>query len=251
MALIFIQYAFFLSFFLLFQEKAVRDLLSILSQDTQSFPHRAAVKVFIMWLKSPPCCPALEESLSSVLLLGGNNFDWEVKVHTLELADVLMDRSLNRCPCHFPNISTSSAGTCVTHTLTKLKDFGLFEFLFKSLFDCDRPVSEKSCSLLLKFRTFMSDVSTADHDVHTLKISKDGWSEEMRHRIQESRELPSVKNESLEEMNLWQVIESLDLGKMQHTLSQSSDHVINSPQSLMEDILFMTKQSEENIVDCY
>ncbi|MCI4393571.1 hypothetical protein PGIGA_G00158990 [Pangasianodon gigas] len=59
------------------QEKAVTHLLSILSQDTQSFPHRAAVKVFTAWLKSPHCCTALEQSLSSVLLLGGEDFDWE------------------------------------------------------------------------------------------------------------------------------------------------------------------------------
>ncbi|KAK3530183.1 hypothetical protein QTP86_017766, partial [Hemibagrus guttatus] len=58
------------------QEKAVTHLLSILSQDTQSFPHRAAVKVFTTWLKSPQCCTSLEQSVSSVLLLGGNDIDW-------------------------------------------------------------------------------------------------------------------------------------------------------------------------------
>lgn len=260
--------SFLLSFF--FKEKAVTHLLSILSQDTQSFPHRAAVKVFIAWLKSPLCCTALEQSISSVLLLGGNDFDWEVKVHTLELADVLMDKSLNHCPCHIQKICRGSASACIMQALTKLKDLGVFEFLFKCLFDCDRPVSQKACSLLLKLRTFMREIITADHKDLTLEICKYSWSEEMLHRYHKNREaieLNCVKDgdktscrqidseDSLsgspKETDLCQILEVLDLEKMQHTLSLSSDHVINSPQSLMEDILFMTGEREENIADCY
>lgn len=240
-------------------------LLSVLSEDTLSFPRRAAVKVFITWLKRPCCCTALEESISSVLLLAGNDFDWEVKVHALELADVLMDRSLNHCPCHFPKIYSSTESTCIMHALTELEDFGVFGFLFKCLFDCDRPVSEKACSLLLKFRTFLRDITSANHEVLTLRMCEYSWGEEMLHRYHKNREdleLASVtngdeasrsqtRNESPKEMNMCQILELLDLGKMQLTLSQSSDHVINSPQSLMEDILFMTRQSEDNVVDCY
>ncbi|XP_060754598.1 BRCA1-associated ATM activator 1 [Neoarius graeffei] len=228
------------------QEKAVTHLLSLLSEDTQSFPHRAVVKVFIAWLKSPLCCPALEQSISSVLLLGGNDFDWEVKVHTLELAEVLLDKSLNRCP----------------KALTKLKGLGVFEFLLKCLFDCDRPVSQKACSLLLKLRTFTREITPADHKVLTLEIRKYSWSEEMLHRclkIREAIELNCVKDgdeTSCRQIDgsppdLCRILELLDLEKMQHTLSLSSDHVINSPQSLMEDILFMTREREENIADCY
>ncbi|XP_053085818.1 BRCA1-associated ATM activator 1 isoform X2 [Pangasianodon hypophthalmus] len=252
------------------QEKAVTHLLSILSQDTQSFPHRAAVKVFTAWLKSPHCCTALEQSLSSVLLLAGNDFDWEVKVHTLELADVLMDKSLDHCPCHFQKIYRSSESTCLMQALTKLKDLGVFEFLFKCLFDCDRTVCQKACSLLLKLRTFMKEIATVDHKVLRLEICKYSWNEEILHRYHKNREaieLNCVKNgdkvscrqmdseDSLDvspkEMDLCQILELLDLEKMQHTLSLSSDHVINSPKSLMEDILFMTRESEKNIADCY
>lgn len=244
--------------------------LSILSQDTQSFPHRAAMKVFITWLKSPYCCTALEQSISSVLLLGGNNFDWEVKIHTLDLADVLMDRSLNHCPSHLQEICRSSESTPKLQSLTKLKDLGVYDFLFKCLFDCDRPVSQKACSLLLKLRTFMRESTIANHKVFTLETCNYSWSEEMLHRYHKNREaveLISVKNgdkascrqmdsgDSLsgspKVMDLFQILELLDLESMEHTLSLSSDHVINSPQSLMEDILFMTRESEENIVDCY
>lgn len=236
-------------------------LLSLLSEDTQSFPHRAVVKVFIAWLKSPLCCPALEQSISSVLLLGGNDFDWEVKVHTLELAEVLLDKSLNRCPRHI-QICRGSASACIMQALTKLKGLGVFEFLLKCLFDCDRPVSQKACSLLLKLRTFTREITPADHKVLTLEIRKYSWSEEMLHRchkIREAIELNCLKDgdeTSCRQIDgsppdLCRILELLDLEKMQHTLSLSSDHVINSPQSLMEDILFMTREREENIADCY
>ncbi|KAI5629603.1 BRCA1-associated ATM activator 1 [Silurus asotus] len=252
------------------QEKAVTQLLSILSQDTQSFPHRAAVKVFIKWLKSPHFYTALEQSISSVLLVVGNDFDWEVKVYTLELADVLMDKSLNHCPCHNQKIYRRSESACVMQALIKLKNLGVFEFLFKCLFDCDRPVSQKACSLLLKLRTFMRDFSIEDHRDLTTEIWKYNWNEEMLHtylKNQESLELNYVENRDTAScrqmgnhdfangfpkvMNLCQILELLDLEKMQHTLSLSSDHVINSPQSLMEDILFMASESDENIADCY
>ncbi|XP_027012118.2 BRCA1-associated ATM activator 1 isoform X1 [Tachysurus fulvidraco] len=252
------------------QEKAVTHLLRILSQDTQSFPHRAAVKVFIAWLKSPYCCTALEQSISTVLLIAGNDIDWEVKVLTVELADSLMDKSLNHCPCHFQKICKSSENTCIMHALSKLKDLGLFDFLFKCIFDCDRPVSQKACSLLLKLRTFLREITTADHKVLTLDICKYSWNEEMLKKYQKNQEvieLHCVRNgaksscrkidnaESLDQasadLDLCQILELLDLEIMQHTLSLSSDHVINSPQSLMEDILFMTRESEDNVADCY
>lgn len=240
-------------------------LLDILSEDTKSFPHRAAVKVFITWLKSPHCCTALEQSISSVLLLVGDDFDWEVKIHTLELTDVLMDKSLNHCPCHFQKINRSSDSACIMHALTKLKDLGVFEFLLKCFFDCDRPVSQKACSLLLKLRTFMSEINATNHKVLTLEICKYSWCEEMLnryHKNQEAVELICLKNGdkpsfrqmvsgSPKEMDLHQILELLDLEKMQHALSQSSDYMINSPQSLMQDILLMTRESEENIADCY
>lgn len=206
------------------------------------------------------------QSINSVLLLGGNDSDWEVKVYTLELADVLMDKSLNHCPCHFQNICRISESTCIVQGLTQLKDLGVFEFLCKCLVDCDRPVSQKACSLLLKLRTFIREIAAANHKVLALEICKYSWDEEILHRYhknQESLEFICVKNEdktscrqmdnkdSLKKMDLCQILELLDLEKMQHTLSLSSDHIINSPQSLMEDILFLTGESEENIADCY
>ncbi|KAM9454802.1 integrator complex assembly factor BRAT1 isoform 2-T2 [Clarias gariepinus] len=247
------------------QEKAATHLLSILSQDTQSFPHRAVIKVFITWIRSPHCAIAVEQSISSVLLLGGNDFDWEVKVHTLELADVLIDKFLICCHFDFNNICKSSGSTCIVQALTKLKDVGIFELLFKCLFDCDRPVSLKACLLLLKLRPFMREITTDGNKELTLEICKYSWNNEILNRCNENRKVfelsrdassckQSISQDSLcgsPKVDLCQIFEFLDLENMQHTLSRSSDHVINSPHSLMEDILLMTRESEENMVDCY
>ncbi|TSK17771.1 BRCA1-associated ATM activator 1 [Bagarius yarrelli] len=241
------------------QEKAVTHLLSVLSQETQSFPRRAALKVCITWLKSPHCCTALEQSISAVLLLGGKDFDWEVKVHTLELADALMDKSLGPCPCHFQKSLKNSESPCIMHTLTKLKDLGVLDFLFKCILDCDRPVSQKACSLMLKLRTLTRGITTADCTVPTVDICKYHWNEEMlqrsckHHDKVQAGQVDGADSHAgaPKMMDLCQVLEILDLENMQHDLSLSSDHVINSPQSLMEDILFMSRESEDNVADCY
>lgn len=236
---------------------------AILSQDTEGFPRRAVVKAFTSWLKGPHPLPTLDQSLSSVLSLGGNDFDWEVKIHTLELADVLMERTLTCCP-YAVQISSTQEATRSTQALCKLKDFRLLDLLLNSLFDCDRPVCEKACSLLLKLRTLAVDF---DRSCVVLAIYGNRWGDEVRSRylnrtetqgslcvmngVKESREKMHSDLLNIREISLADVLQLLDLDCMQRTLTLSSDHVVNSPRSLMEDILSSVQQTEENIVDCY
>ncbi|KAA0722519.1 BRCA1-associated ATM activator 1 [Triplophysa tibetana] len=227
-------------------EEILSRMMAILSQDTEGFPRRAVVKAFTSWLKGPHPLPALDQSLSSVLSSGGNDFDWEVKIHTLELADVLMEKTLTCCP-YAVQISSSPDETHLTQALRKLKDLGLLDLLLNSLFDCDRPVCEKACSLLLKLRTLAVDIDRCDV---VLDVCGNRWGDEVGSRylnkLQAERNLLSIKDISLPD-----VVRLLDLDSMQRTLTLSSDHVVNSPRSLMEDILLSVQQTEENIVDCY
>ncbi|KAI4886136.1 hypothetical protein NFI96_015286 [Prochilodus magdalenae] len=243
------------------QEEAVTHLLTILTEDTDSFPRRAVVKAFKSWLKNPLTVTVLDHTLCSVLSLGSNDFDWEVKVHTLELADMLMNSSLNFCP-YTVNTFQSSDRMCISQGLNRLMDLGLFDLLLKCLFECDRPVSEEACALLIKLRTFTREMYTAGHNDLTLEISRYSWGKEILqryHKKQQAEESNCVKNEAQvsycpdwpKKMGLLKVLELLDLEEMQLILSLSSDHVMNSPQSVMEDILFAADQSEENVVDCY
>ncbi|XP_017573237.1 BRCA1-associated ATM activator 1 [Pygocentrus nattereri] len=240
------------------QEEAVKHLLTILTEDTDSFPRRAVMKVFTSWLKSTLVFTALDHTLSSVLSLGSSDFDWEVKVHTLELADVLMDSLLNCCPYSIHTFQSSDR-TGIKQALNELMVLGLFDLLLKCLFECDRPVSEKACALLLKLQTFMRETFSAGHSDLTLEISGCSWSEEMLQRCykkQQGNESNCMKNgdqvpDLPKKVGLFELLELLDLEDMQYISSLSSDHVINSPQSIMEDILFAAQQSEENVVDCY
>ncbi|KAK7166618.1 hypothetical protein R3I93_006389 [Phoxinus phoxinus] len=122
-------------------EEALKQMMTILSQDTEGFPRRAVVKAFTSWLKGSHLVTAVHPFLSSVLSLGCNDFDWEVKMHTLELAEVLMEKTLTCCPYAVQNFGSSEKE--LMQALSKLKEFGLFDLLFNSLFDCDRPVCAK------------------------------------------------------------------------------------------------------------
>ncbi|XP_073722259.1 integrator complex assembly factor BRAT1 isoform X3 [Misgurnus anguillicaudatus] len=236
-------------------EEVFIQMMAILSQDTEGFPRRAVIKAFTSWVKGPHPLPALDQSLSSVLSLGGNDFDWEVKMHTLELAEVLMEKTLTCCPYAVEIFSLPEA-------LRKLKDIGLLDLLLNSLFDCDRPVCEKACRLLLKLRTVASDGSALVLDVYGNR-----WGDEVQSRylnkpqadgtqcvingVKESCERTDCDPLSIKEISLTKTLQFLDLDRMQRTLTLSSDHVVNSPRSLMEDILSSVQQTEDNIVDCY
>eukprot|EP00063_Salmo_salar_P065023 XP_014039858.1 PREDICTED: BRCA1-associated ATM activator 1-like [Salmo salar] len=77
------------------QEQTLGQLLHILSQDSEGFPRRAVVQFFINWLKThPSSSSSSSSSLRSVLSLGSTDLDWEVKVHTLELVELLMEETL-------------------------------------------------------------------------------------------------------------------------------------------------------------
>ncbi|XP_048053219.1 BRCA1-associated ATM activator 1 isoform X1 [Megalobrama amblycephala] len=246
-------------------EEALKQMMTILSQDTEGFPRRAVVKAFTSWLKGSHLVTAVHPSLSSVLSLGGNDFDWEVKMHTLELAEVLMEKTLTCCPYAVQNFG-SSEKTHLTQALSKLKEFGLFDLLFNCLFDCDRPVCEKACALLLKLRTLISECTDFDYAL-VLNVNGNRWGDEVQSRYlnkQQAKGSVCVTNgvtasdertdsdlHCIKDISLPMILHILDLDDMQRTLKLSSDHVVNSARSLMEDILSAAQQSEENTVDCY
>ncbi|XP_073698827.1 integrator complex assembly factor BRAT1 [Garra rufa] len=233
-------------------EEALVQMMSILSQDTEGFPRRAVVKVFTSWLKGSHPERVLDSSLSSVLSLGGNDFDWEVKMHTLELAEVLMEKTLTSCPYAIQNFG-SSKEMHFTQALSRLKDYGLFDLLLNSLFDCDRPVCEKACALLVKLRTLTAETADMNHSTFVLNVCGNRWGDEVERRYinKASDERTDSGPNCIKDFSLPKILQILDLDDMKKMLTLSSDHVVNSPRSLMEDILSAAQQCEENIVDCY
>uniref|UniRef100_A0A3Q3IS08 BRCA1-associated ATM activator 1 n=1 Tax=Monopterus albus TaxID=43700 RepID=A0A3Q3IS08_MONAL len=266
-------------------------LLEILSQDTEGFARRAVIQFFITWFlscssHSPPSSSTsssssslLMNSVHSILSLGSTDLDWEVKVHTLELAELLLDEAF-------------SGHRDLVSALSGLVELGVISVLLSGLFDCDRPVGLKACQLLITLRETVCPLSLEALDATTAmatvaRVSCElpgwGWGQEIRKIVRMkkndranemavtgadevcSKEHNEAGEHSVSEggesvcVGVCEVLRSLGLDERLGVLTQSSDHVHNSPLSLLQDILTAsaahahpdTQPGQEVIVDCY
>lgn len=307
------------------QTEIVTRLLEILSQDTEGFARRAVVKFFIAWFSShtshtPPSSPAspscslLMQSVRSVLSRGCADLDWEVKVHTLELAELLLDKAFlghgsytkgsdaRPAQPHAYAVMPDRAYTLHTHGDTRAQDAesdlvdvlkslveqGVISALLSGLVDCDRPVALKACRLLITLRVTVCPASQGDPDVSdatatvarvSCELPRAGWAQEIRKILgvrteaNAERDLNALNATSFEDhseegasavshcerVSVREALGSLGLDDRLEILSRSSDHVHNSPLSLLQDILTAstshthsnTQPGQEVIVDCY
>ncbi|KAM7419582.1 hypothetical protein PAMA_016607 [Pampus argenteus] len=202
------------------QTEIVSRLLEILSEDTEGFARRAVVQYFIAWFSSrsshtPPSSSLLMTSVRSVLSLGSIDLDWEVKVHTLQLAELLLDeaftghqgyrKSSDADHVALHPYATMSDQTYTLHThslrqthtegsdsaaaLNNLVEQGVFSALLSGLVDCDRPVALKACRLLITLRETVCplllgapDASAAMATVTRVscELPGRGWGQEIR-----------------------------------------------------------------------
>ncbi|XP_037830668.1 BRCA1-associated ATM activator 1 isoform X2 [Kryptolebias marmoratus] len=274
------------------EAEIVTRLLEILSQDTQGFSRRAVIRFFVAWISScssPSSCSLLTQSIPSILSRGSADLDWEVKVHTLELAELLLDRASEsrRHPYAVTPDRTSTHARAVesdpVSMLNSLVDQGVFSALLSGLVDCDRPVGLKACQLLIRLRDTVCPLLLGDQDVSDALVSGSrascelpgcGWAREVRRilgtataprnvhgadglgpedRGEEEEEEPAVR------VGVCDALRRLRLDERLAVLAQSSDHVHNSPLSLLQDILTVSRTKthldsqlgQEVIVDCY
>lgn len=252
-------------------------------------------------------------SVRSVLSLGSADLDWEVKVHTLELARLLLDealsgqrgyrKSLDTHPAllHPYAVVSDQAYTLHTHSeavetdlaavLNTLVELGVISALLSGLVDCDRPVALKACQLLITLRDTACPLSLGALDataaIATLarvscELPSWGWGQEIKKILEmkrsdwpngvsvaAQRSFSSVDDDDTEEVgtkgahsvcvSVCKVLRSLGLDERLHVLTQSSDHIHNSPLSLLQDLLTAsaacahtdTQPGQEVIVDCY
>ncbi|XP_040892235.1 BRCA1-associated ATM activator 1 [Toxotes jaculatrix] len=312
------------------QTDIVSRLLEILSQDTEGFARRAAVRYFIAWFSSRPshtsASPSFDllmSSVGSVLSMGSADLDWEVKVHTLELAELLLDEAFSghrayrkggdthHGPVHPYWVVSDRTYTPHTHTgthtegvdsdladvLDNLVKQGVISALLSGLADCDRPVGLKACQLLITLRETVCSPSLEALDATSAmatvaRVSCElpgwGWGREIRKilgmkkcdrakeadiaaqghfngaDVADSEHCGEVGMEGVGDgedsvcVGVCEVLRSLGLDAKLDILIQSSDHVHNSPLSLLQDILTGsaaltqdTQPGEEVIVDCY
>lgn len=255
-------------------------LLEILSQDTEGFSRRAVVRYFISWFSS---CPSLSSSPSllsqcvpTVLFRGSTDLDWEVKVSTLELAELLLDKAFAAHPSYAKNSGTKPAldhpyGAVLEQAvgpliptgaftenveadlvgaLSGVVEVGLLSALLGGLVDCDRPVALKACQLLLRLRGTLCPLSGGLLDTVSCQLPDRSWGKEISkilsaEKLEEARMMgnvdgagdPGDHGDTGGSVSVCEVLASLGLDEKLDILSQSSDHVHNSALSLLQDIL--------------
>ncbi|CAK6971780.1 BRCA1-associated ATM activator 1 [Scomber scombrus] len=196
------------------ETEIVNRLLEILSEDTEGFARRAVVQYFIAWFSSRsshkhPSSSLLMNSVHSVISKGSVDLDWEVKVHTLQLAELLLDETFSGhqgykkgsdtdpASLHPYGVVSDQAYTLHTHNLQRtnmegsdsagalsnLVEQGVFSALLSGLVDCDRPVGLKACRLLITVRETVCPLpldATAAMATVTCELPGWGWGQEIR-----------------------------------------------------------------------
>ncbi|XP_039216511.1 BRCA1-associated ATM activator 1 isoform X2 [Crotalus tigris] len=231
-------------------------LLDILSSDSEGFPRRAVIGVFLDWLKEghPEASAAPADLVSRALQAVEGDLDWEVRMSTLELVGLFIAQMFEQLG--LGGSSTSAASflakppASLPDVLRLFSQMGMFGFLFRALQDCDRPVALKACQVLLDLKSSLCR--------HRSKRSPSGDPAGLK---EVPTEMPSsllslTAGEAAEKggqdpERLRLILESMDLEGLQRTLDVSSDYLERSPQSLLQDILSTAGNTEENKVDCY
>ncbi|XP_010343648.2 integrator complex assembly factor BRAT1 isoform X4 [Saimiri boliviensis] len=231
------------------RQSLLRELLRILSTDSEGFPRRAVMQVFTEWLRDGHADVArdTEQFVATVLQLASQDLDWEVRVQGLELALVFLGQTLGPPRTHCPYavaLPEAAPARPLTEALRALCHVRLFDFAFRALFDCDRPVAQKSCDLLLFLRDKIASYNSlgeANPNTNSVEVSPwRRWAGEQT-QPQEDQEPEAVLA----------MLRSLDLEGLQSTLAESSDHVEKSPQSLLQDMLATGGFLQGDEADCY
>nr|XP_008116927.1 PREDICTED: BRCA1-associated ATM activator 1 isoform X2 [Anolis carolinensis] len=236
-------------------------LLQILTTDTEGFPRRAVIGVFIDWLREghPDVLAAPEPFVSDVIQAVSRDLDWEVKVSGLELAEAFAAQTFARfglaeCPYTTDCLPSSSTPSHLPELMQIFSRVKLFEFLFRALQDCDRPVALKACRVLLAMKPKICKDSCLEPEKR-FEPNERTQPEELPGDASPSALINTI-GESCEKFLrdpecLPTVLKSMDLEALERSLDLSSDHLEQSPQSLLQDILSASGNVEENEADCY
>ncbi|XP_010155161.1 PREDICTED: BRCA1-associated ATM activator 1, partial [Eurypyga helias] len=244
------------------KENTVAKLQEILSMDPEAFPRRAVISIFTKWLRQG-CVGQLEDTeqfVSRVIQTVEHDLDWEVRLGGLELVQLFCRQTacqlgFPRCP-YAPVPSSVTSAVHHNEALQILCRAKLFSFLFRSLCDCDKPVGQRACDILLALRSdFCSDSTPKDSQGMGDLPAGHGiaWLQRTLRQGSLAQNFPTDGNgvdfQDPESMML--ALGTVDLIELHDELNKSSDYVEKSPQSLLQDILATVGTTEENEADCY
>lgn len=209
------------------------------------------MQVFTQWLRGghEDVAEDTERFVARVLQVASQDLDWEVRAQGLELALVFLAQTLGQpgscCPYAVAAPETIPPSR-LAQALRAFCRMQLFEFAFRALFDCDRPVARKSCELLLFLRDKAapydgSQEARSSPDVASVEAALQRW-----RAGEQGQPLGPLEPEAV-----LAVLRSMDLEGLQGALAESSDHVEKSPQSLLQDMLATVGILGDNEADCY
>uniref|UniRef100_A0A8D0ESZ1 BRCA1 associated ATM activator 1 n=1 Tax=Strix occidentalis caurina TaxID=311401 RepID=A0A8D0ESZ1_STROC len=240
-----------------------KELQEILSTDPEGFPRRAVISIFTKWLRQG-CTGQLEDTerfVSRVIQTVEHDLDWEVRLGGLELIEIFCSQTI--CQLGLPECPYAPVSSAVTSSIHQNESLHIFcrakvfNFLFQSLCDCDKPVGQRACDILLGLRCNFYPVSTLK-DSQGAEDSRAGrsiaWLQRTLRQGSLAQNFPTdggngVDFQDPESMLL--ALGTIDLEELHDELNKSSDHVEKSPQSLLQDILATVGTIEENEADCY
>uniref|UniRef100_G3TME9 BRCA1 associated ATM activator 1 n=1 Tax=Loxodonta africana TaxID=9785 RepID=G3TME9_LOXAF len=226
-----------------------QELLHILSLDSEGFPRRAVMQVFTQWLQDghPAMAEDLEQFMARVFQVVSRDLDWEVRVQGLELARVFLAQTLGPPDCPYAvALPAATPPTSPAEVLRTLGRVQLLEFAFRALFDCDRPVAQKSCDLLLLLRAR----TAPGGGLQGAECNPEAVTVEAALRAWQAGEQGQPLGELVPEVVV-AILRALDLEGLQATLAESSDHVEQSPRSLLQDMLAAVGALGGHEADCY
>ncbi|NXS08597.1 BRAT1 protein, partial [Neodrepanis coruscans] len=244
------------------KENTVAKLQEILSTDSEGFPRRAVISIFTTWLREG-CTGQQEDTeqfVSRVIQTVEHDLDWEVRLGGLELVEVFCSKTicqlgLSECPyAPVPSAVTSSTPQNVLQVFCQAKLFG---FLFRSLCDCDKPVGQRACDILIGLRGNFYPISSLENP-REIEDSPAGhgiaWLQRTLRQGSLAQNFPTDGENGVDFQDpesMMVALGAIDLLELHDELNKSSDHVEESPQSLLQDILATVGTIEENEVDCY
>ncbi|XP_068765287.1 BRCA1-associated ATM activator 1 isoform X3 [Struthio camelus] len=245
------------------KENTVAKLQEILSTDPEGFPRRAVISIFTKWLRQgyAGLLQDREQFVSRVIQIAESDLDWEVRLGGLELVEVFCVQTLcrlGRPKCPYAPLSSAFTSSVGQHeSLQIFCQAKLFGFLFRSLCDCDRPVGQKACDVLLALRSSFYPSNTLK-DFQETGDSPAGhgiaWLQRTLRQGSLAQNFPSGSGNEIDFQDpesMLLALGTIDLEELHDDLNKSSDHVEKSPQSLLQDILATVGTVEENEADCY
>lgn len=207
--------------------------------------------VFTQWLRDGHADVAgdTERFVARVLQVASQDLDWEVRAQGLELALVFLEQTLGRPSSHCPYAVTppvAAPPSPLAQALRPLCRVQLFEFAFRALFDCDRPVAQKSCDLLLFLRAQTASYSGPQGSGSVPEVASVEAALQRWQAGDQGQPLGYLEPEVVVA-----VLRSMDLEGLRGALAESSDRVEKSPQSLLQDMLATVGALGEDEADCY